>query len=339
MTTVTGRVLAGRRGLVWVLINTLFFGSVIVFLMRGSVEEGSGAAAPVAQSGGDELQVGLEEHVAPESLHAAVDIAHAGDERLFVVEREGRIRVVRPNGTVQSIPFLDITDRILIRERSEQGLLGLAFDPNYEENGYFYVNYTARPAGHTHISRFQVSENPDIADAASEVVLLRVKQPSSAHNGGDLLFGPGDGYLYIPLGDGGGYRDPNNNAQRTDVLLGKILRIDVDVTAGGEAPDCGEVGNYRIPADNPFVDGAGGVCDEIWALGLRNPWRASFDRETHDLYIGDVGQDLREEINYQAADDGGGQNYGWRCYEGAQLISVEPHCQDAKAYEGFPVFA
>lgn len=329
MNDTTPHFLSRRSARSWFLFNFLFFSSVILLLVYGEPQQAGSAAAAVAQKGGDELNVDLKLHVAPGQLEAPVDIAHAGDSRLFVVERAGRIRVVLPDGSVQPQAFLDISDRVLVQERTELGLLGLAFDPNYEENGAFYVNYTARPQGHTHISRFRVNENANVADAGSEEIVLRVKQPSNAHNGGDLLFGPHDGYLYIPLGDGGGYRDPNNNAQRRDVLLGKVLRIDVDVTSGGEAPDCGEVGNYRVPTDNPFVDGAGGFCDETWALGLRNPWRASFDRETHDLYIGDVGQDLREEINFQAAGDGGGQNYGWRCYEGAEPISTEPQCRFA----------
>lgn len=229
-----------------------------------------------------------------------VDITHAGDDRIFIVERAGRIRIVE-DGNVLSTPFLDIVSEVS-DSPNERGLLGLAFHPDYANNGYFYVNYT-RNDGDTRISRFSVSSNPDVADPESELILLEVDQPYWNHNGGCVKFGP-DGYLYIGLGDGGDGGDPGNRAQNPQNLLGKILRIDVD----NGSP-------YGIPASNPFV-GNNDVLDEIWAIGLRNPWRFSFDRETGDLWIGDVGQNIWEEIDFQPANSNGGENYGWRCYEG-----------------------
>ncbi len=231
-----------------------------------------------------------------------VDIANAGDARLFIVEKRGVIHILDADGQRLPQPFLDIDDRVRSAE-SERGLLGLAFHPNYAENGFFYVNYTDN-SGNTQISRFKVSESdPNIADPNSELKILSVDQPFSNHNGGDLAFGP-NGYLYIGLGDGGSGNDPQNRSQTRLTLLGKILRIDVDK------------GNpYQIPADNPFAD-LDDILPEIWALGVRNPWRFSFDRQTGDLWIGDVGQGQFEEINFQPANCAGGQNYGWRCYEG-----------------------
>lgn len=232
-------------------------------------------------------------------------VTHAGDgsDRLFIVEQQGRIRVI-DNGVLLASPFLDILS-IVNSSGFEQGLLGLAFHPDYETNGFFYVNYIDS-AGDTVVSRFSVSAvDPNVADPASELQLLTVVQPFSNHNGGQIEFGP-DGYLYIGLGDGGSGGDPGDRAQDIALPLGKILRIDVDSTQ----PPL----NYAIPADNPFV-GVAGAAEEIWALGLRNPWRFSFDRLTGDLYIGDVGQNLYEEINRAPAASTGGENWGWRCYE------------------------
>jgi len=264
---------------------------------------------------------------------------HAGDGsgRLFVVERAGRIRIF--DGTqVLGTPFLDITTAV-DATGNEQGLLGLAFHPDYASNGLFYVNYTYDPAGagldRTRVSRFNVSgADPDLADPSSEVVLLEVAQDFDNHNGGNILFGP-DGYLYVGMGDGGSGGDPNERAQDRMMLLGKMLRIDVDSTtvpAGAEV--CGLVANYGIPADNPFA-GADAACDEIWSLGLRNPWRWSFDRQTGDLFIGDVGQDAVEEIDLQPASSAGGENWGWRCYEGSAAFATAG-CQPAGSYD-FPV--
>lgn len=258
----------------------------------------------------------LEPHAS--GLSQPVVITHAGDPRMFVVEQPGRIRVI-DDGSVLPAPFLDITDRV-DDAGNEQGLLGLAFHPDYAENGHFYVNYTHDPAGsgldRTRISRFTVGSNANVADAASELVLMEFEQPFSNHNGGDIQFGP-DGYLYIAVGDGGSGGDPQNNAQNPSTPLGKLLRIDVD--GGGGAPDCNLVAanRYGIPADNAYADGDGGAgCDEIFALGLRNPWRIAFDALTGDLWIADVGQNEFEEINFVSAGTAAGLNFGWRCYEG-----------------------
>jgi glucose/arabinose dehydrogenase len=218
-----------------------------------------------------------------------------GSGRLFVIEKAGRIRIIQ-DGQLLSQPFLDITDRVG-SSGNEQGLLGLAFHPQYSQNGQFFVNYTDQN-GDTVIARFQVSGDPNVADPGSEVKLLGVDQPYANHNGGVLAFGP-DGYLYAGLGDGGSQGDPHGNAQNTKSLLGKILRIDVNS------------GNpYSVPPDNPFGN-------EVWAYGLRNPWRLSFDKATGDLYIGDVGQDMWEEIDYLPAGSAGGTNFGWNQREGA----------------------
>jgi glucose/arabinose dehydrogenase len=233
-------------------------------------------------------------------------MAHANDGsgRLFVLEQHGAIRIVQ-EGQILPEPFLDITPQVT-STGNEQGLLGLAFHPRYTENGYFYVNYT-RTDGDTIIARFQVSaENPNLADPASETQLMHIPQPFANHNGGAVVFGP-DGYLYLALGDGGAAGDPQGNGQSLDTLLGKILRIDVDAqdTAGRL---------YGIPADNPFSDGGG--LPEIWAYGLRNPWRIAFDRLTGDLYFADVGQNQWEEVNYLPAGSPGGANFGWDYFEG-----------------------
>lgn len=235
-------------------------------------------------------------------LTEPVDITHAGDSRIFVVEQPGRIQVVDSSGQLLATPFLDIRQRV--RDfRNEQGLLGLAFHPDYATNGYFYVNYIDND-GDTQVSRFSRDANdPNQADPSSELKLLDFNQPFSNHNGGQLAFGP-DGYLYIATGDGGSGGDPLNNSQNRQSLLGKMLRIDVNS------------GNpYSIPADNPFVNDAS-TRDEIWAIGLRNPWRFSFDPLNGDMWIGDVGQDDEEEISRESGGSAGGVNYGWRCREG-----------------------
>ena len=268
-------------------------------------------------------------------LSEPVDIANSGvtgDARLFVVEKQGRIKVVDDGGTVREIPFLDITDRVVAGSPPvETGLLGLVFHPDYETNGFFYVNYTAPSFLRSRISRFTVTDDPNVADPNSEKIILEQLQPESYHNGGDLAFGP-DGLLYIPLGDGGGSGDPNNYAQDLTTLLGKIVRIDVDAEPG-IAPDCDGLGtgSYTVPPDNPLVDGRFGACDEIWAIGFRNPWRFSFDRATGDMFIGDVGQNRWEEIDFQPAFSTGGENYGWRCYEGNHPYNTTA-CQSMGAY-------
>jgi glucose/arabinose dehydrogenase len=266
-----------------------------------------------------------------------IGVYHAGgaDDRLFVVEQAGLIRIVRPNGSVDAAPFLDLTGRVEF-DGGEAGLLGMAFHPDYLTTGYVYVNYTALVGMQleTRISRFSVTVDPDVADPASEEILLTVDQPYSNHNAGDLHFGP-DGNLYIPLGDGGSGGDPGNRAQNDALLLGKVLRIDVD-SRSGTAADCVGAGNgdYTIPPTNPLVDGIGGACDEIWAKGLRNPWRSSFDRATGDLYLADVGQGDWEEIDVQPAGDPGGENYGWHCYEGTHIYTA---CGPISNYVG-PVY-
>lgn len=242
-----------------------------------------------------------------------VQVTHAGDGsgRLFVVEQTGRIKIIK-NGSVLSAPFLDISG--LISCCGERGLLGLAFHPDYSANGYFYLNYTRSGDGATVIARYSVSGgNPDVANPASAQTILIISQPYSNHNGGQLFFSPVDGYLYIATGDGGSGGDPQNYAQNTGSLLGKMLRLDVDSAFP-----------YAIPPDNPFV-GPGNPLDEIWALGLRNPWRFSFDRATGDLYIGDVGQNQWEEIDFQA-NGNGGLNFGWRCREGAHNFNFSGNC-------------
>ena len=281
-------------------------------------------------------------------LSRPVLITHAGDRsgRLFIVEQAGRIRIFDGN-RLATTPFLDISPRVH-DSGNEQGLLGLAFHPDYSNNGRFYVNYTESEPNppqdcldlgadcnwNTVIERFQVSGNdPDLANVASGVRILVINQDYSNHNGGGIAFGP-DGHLYIGMGDGGSGGDPENRAQSKDTLLGKILRIDVD--GGGFPADCGSVGNYGVPANNPFRDGAGGDCDEIWALGLRNPWRWSFDRDTGDMFIGDVGQNTWEEVDYEPWSSIGGLNYGWRCYEGDHPYNTNG-CGSPSQYE-FPIF-
>ncbi len=229
-------------------------------------------------------------------------IENCGDDRLFIVQKNGRVFYADVNGNKSAKPYLDISSRIFDRG-GEQGLLGLAFDPDYLSNGYLYVNYTNK-SKNTQISRFTVKAgNANEADTTTEKFLLEIPQPFSNHNGGCLRFGH-DGYLYIGMGDGGSAGDPNNNAQNPLSFLGKMLRIDV------------HNGNpYAIPADNPFINNPN-YLPEIWALGLRNPWKWSFDAKRGDLYIADVGQALYEELNIEPKGSKGGKNYGWRCYEG-----------------------
>lgn len=262
-------------------------------------------------------------------LTRPVAIENAGDDRLFVVEQAGRIRILEPDGSVQSNPFLDIETQV-DDSASEMGLLGLAFHPDYASNGYFYVYYTYDPGpgrDRTRVSRFTVSgADPNLADANSELVLLEFEQRFSNHNGGDIHFGP-LGYLHIASGDGGSGGDPFNYSQTTTSLLGKMLRIDVDTPAGaGSSPDCDLTGggNYSIPPSNAYNDGIGGAgCDEIFALGLRNPWRFTFDSETGGMWIADVGQSAAEEVNYLPPGSAGGANLGWRCYEGDAPFNLD----------------
>jgi glucose/arabinose dehydrogenase len=245
-------------------------------------------------------------------LNSALTVVHAGDGsgRLFIVLQGGQIMVFDGNNVLPR-PFLDIS--ALVSCCDERGLLGLAFHPNYATNGFFYVNYTNR-RGDTVIARFSVSRtNRNLANPLSLTALLRVNQPFPNHNGGQLQFGP-DGFLYIGLGDGGSGGDPLNNGQSLDTLLGKLLRIDVN----GAAP-------YAVPASNPFV-GVPGTLPEIWAYGLRNPWRFTFDRLTGDMFIGDVGQSEWEEIDFQPVASAGGENYGWRIMEGSHCFDPSTGC-------------
>jgi glucose/arabinose dehydrogenase len=231
-------------------------------------------------------------------------ITSAGDRRLFITRQSGLV-VIWDGTQILPAPFLDISPLVICC--NEQGLLSIAFHPNYAFNGYFFVNYT-NLTGQTIVARYRVSPgDPNAADAFSAAILLTIDQPAANHNGGQLQFGP-DGDLYIGMGDGGSANDPQCHAQSSDSLLGKMLRIDVDQNEF-QAP------YYGIPADNPFVRTTG--PPEAWAYGMRNPWRFSFDRSTGDLYIGDVGQDAREEIDYQPLAAGGGQNYGWKIMEGS----------------------
>jgi glucose/arabinose dehydrogenase len=229
-----------------------------------------------------------------------LDLQPTADGRLFVVEQAGRIWEVN-DGQRLDPPFLDIR-RQVGSEGNEQGLLGLAFHPHFAENGRLYVNYTDLD-GDTIVARFSTSPESGRADPDSEAVLLKIDQPYANHNGGGLAFGP-DGYLYIGTGDGGSGGDPLGNGQSLNTLLGKLLRLDVE----GAEP-------YGIPSDNPFA-GSGEVYPEIWAFGLRNPWRFTFDPASGDLYIGDVGQGSWEEINFQPSVSSGGENYGWSVREG-----------------------
>lgn len=256
------------------------------------------------------------------SLNSIVDIRNAGDDRLFAVLQGGLIRVVDADGMVQQTPFLDVRNKVV--SGGERGLLGLEFHPDFQNNGLFFINYTRSGDGATVISKWSVNaEDPSMADDTSEQIIIVIPQPHSNHNGGDIKFGP-DGYLYIGMGDGGSGGDPANYSQNHQSLLGKMLRIDVNVDEG-----------YRIPDDNPFaMDDF--TLDEIWALGVRNPWRFSFDAVTNDLWIADVGQNAFEEINRVSAASTGAENYGWRCYEGNSPFNLNG-CGDEESYT-FPVY-
>ena len=287
----TGRGRASSRPLAWAGLAVMVLGA------RGCGEESRPMPGPPDGEDGVALELVTSGLEFPLGLTAP-----EADPRLFVVEKGGRIRIVR-DGALLPEPFLDISANV--SRGSEQGLLGLAFHPAYATNGRFFVDYTDTD-GNTRISAWRVSADADRADAASEEVLLTIEQPFSNHNGGGLAFGP-DGYLYIGMGDGGSGGDPLGNGRDLGDLLGSLLRIDVNGASG-----------YAIPADNPFA-GREGARGELWDLGLRNPWRFSFDRATGDLYIADVGQSEREEIDVAARADGGGRglDYGWNVMEGS----------------------
>ncbi|MEO8590339.1 MAG: PQQ-dependent sugar dehydrogenase [Flavobacteriales bacterium] len=267
------------------------------------------------------VQIALEPFAT--GLSRPVGIANAGDDRLFVVQEAGRIRIVEADGTLLVNPFLNITSRVQ-STGNEQGLLGLAFDPNYATNGFFYVYYiNGTGAGTSRISRFSVSANPDSADENSEQILYTRVQPYTNHNGGQLNFGP-DGYLYAGFGDGGDHDDPQGHAQNLTDALGDIIRIDVS------DPDT----TYTIPPSNPYAVVTNDTLPEIWASGVRNPWRWGFDALTGDVWIGDVGQDVWEEVDFWPAGDNSGPNFGWRCREGLVVTStaVTTGCPAASAF-------
>ena len=236
------------------------------------------------------------------------------NDRLFVLEQKGIIKIIKNGKTVRK-PYADLRNKVHnpITPGDERGLLGLAFHANYQNNGFVYINYSDKN-DHTIVSRFRVASDPDRLDTKSEKVLIKLKQPFSNHNGGHMEFGP-DGYLYISVGDGGKWGDPYNNAQNLGNLFGKILRIDVDT---GDP--------YAIPDDNPFINNED-AKDEIWLYGLRNVWRFSFDWGKGDVYLGDVGQDLWEEIDFVAAENAGGQNFGWRVMEGNHCYNPKEDCE------------
>lgn len=314
--------------------------SLVILVSLGGMVAAQDAPTP-AQPGGDlpgDPRIQLVKVAGGLADPVNVAIPDDGSGRVFIVERVGRIRVLDANGSLLEEPFLDLT-QLVQNDYLEQGLLGLAFHPDYAENGLFYVNFTDyHTNGDTFVMEFKVSDDdPNVANRESGRLLLAIDQPYVNHNGGTIKFGP-DGYLYIAMGDGGLGGDPYGVAQRTDTLLGKLLRIDVNPS--GAAP-------YGIPPDNPFADAqvvqSNGITDvigetsglsleaadyhpaarpEIWALGLRNPWQFSFDAETGDLYIADVGQVTWEEVNFAPAGTAGGQNYGWDWLEGS-------HCYPA----------
>ncbi len=240
-----------------------------------------------------------------------VTFAPGDNDRIYVVEQKGVIRIIK-NGVLLTQPFLDIVTNVNCC--GEEGLLSIAFHPNYQNNGYCFLSYNDK-TGQTVISRVTVSSNPDIANGGSEQIILTHFQQENNHNGGMLAFSPLDGYLYFGFGDGGGAGDPENDAQNGLNFLGKMIRIDVDSSFP-----------YAVPSDNPFVS-AIDTLPEIWAFGLRNPWRFSFDMKTGDMYIADVGQNLLEEINYQNNNSAGGENYGWRLKEGTSCYNPSTGCE------------
>lgn len=295
-----------------------------------------GAAAALAITGAPALAQPFQAERIASGLTRPVAAAAPpdGSGRLFVLEQRsgstGRVRVIDSGGALLPTSALNIT----VATGNEQGLLGLAFHPDFASNQHFFVNYT-RANGDTVVQRYTMSSpGADTADAGSAQTVLVVDQPASNHNGGWIAFGP-DGYLYVGMGDGGSGNDPwgdFGNGQNLETLLGAMLRVDVD---GDDFPG-DATRNYAIPADNPFVDGLSTTADEIWAWGLRNPWRNDFDPATGDLYLADVGQNVREEVDFQPASSMGGENYGWRKWEGTRLnFSADPGPAMADAV--FPV--
>lgn len=286
---------------VLILIILLIF--VVACKQEISEEDPNGAPNLVANS------YKVEDAFRDITFNRPLDIQNAGDGsgRLFIVEQPGRVYVLQDQKAKEKQLFLNI-ENLVNDSGNEQGLLGLAFHPDYKENGYFFVNYTDKNG--TVISRFKVSSKKNIADPASELIILKFNQPYANHNGGGMAFGP-DGYLYIATGDGGSGGDPQGNGQNRKTLLGNILRIDVDKKDAGL--------NYAIPEDNPYVDNTEGFREEIYAYGLRNPWRFSFDSLNGNLFAADVGQNAVEEINLIEK----GKNYGWNIMEGTKEFSPD----------------
>ena len=310
---------------IWIIMVITLIASVVIIQIWKSSEEPSPEPSQ-SDIGADSNQLeSIELAYKAAGFTAPVDIAATGqndDGRLFIVEQAGRVRILDLNsGQIARTPLLDITDRV--KSGGELGLLGLVFDPDLSNRPYVYVNYTRAAGGgqETVIARFALNDDQSRADADSQKIILLVDQPFANHNAGDLAFGP-DGYLYVPLGDGGSRGDPNGHAQNKKSLLGKILRLNVHTDK-----------SYEIPADNPFV-GDDAYRPEVWSRGLRNPWRISFDNQTGDMWIGDVGQNAYEEINHEPKNKGG-RNYGWRCWEAGAEYN-DDGCGDKSAYT-FPV--
>jgi len=294
--------------------------AMIVLAGTGGIAGAAGPCTDSTDSGFPKIALREVARGLEQPVHIAA--VPGGLGRLYIVEQGGTIRIIE-NGALRRDPFLDIRDRV--ESGGEKGLLSVAFHPRFHENRQFYVNYTAsgRRGLHTRISRFR-ADTDDRARAESEVVILQIDQPYSNHNGGQLAFGP-DGYLYIGMGDGGSANDPQRHAQNPDSLLGKLLRIDVDHPVSGQG--------YAVPPDNPFINRKG-FRPEIWALGLRNPWRFSFDAGNGTLWLADVGQDQVEEIDIIHK----GANYGWSVMEGDICTpAINPRC-DGSGFEP-PVFA
>ncbi len=294
-----------RKGVALMIASGILLLVSVFFASSSQVHADGGTPVPAK-----DLQIGIETYATGFTAPLYVTNAGDGSKRLFVVEKRGTIEILH-DGKKNDQPFLDISS-LIDSISTERGLLGLAFHPKYKDNGQFYVDYTD-VNGNTVIAQYKVSSNADTADPQSAKILLHIDQPFPNHNGGQLAFGP-DGYLYIGMGDGGSAGDPFKNGQNTNALLGKILRIDVD---SGDP--------YGIPKDNPFADGKNGR-PEVWAIGMRNPWRFSFDRATGDLYIADVGQNTYEEVDVQPAKTPGGVNYGWNVMEGKHCFPDSANC-------------
>ncbi len=290
-------------------LATLTPGQHTITLRADDSAGATGSATVVVTVVGTAPAIGLDTIVRGLDSPVYLTAAPGDTARLFVVEQSGNIRIIR-NRAVVATPFLDLTDSV--STGSEQGLLGMAFAPDYATTGRFYVSYT-RQNGNSVVARYLVSGNPDLADPASGVTILGVTQPYSNHNGGMIAFGP-DGFLYFGLGDGGGGGDPEETGQDRSDLLGSLLRLDVS-----------GAGTYTIPAGNPYA-GSTSFRPELWNWGLRNPWRFSFDRQTGDLYIADVGQNAYEELNVQPAGSAGGENYGWNAMEGTRCYPESSPC-------------